>query len=97
MQLLNTTQLTEDIAIIQLMHGRLGKDLADSLAYHTGNLTFLRDLNRRNMLIGNYLDILRAYDIVGDEVVTLAYNVLSIAEIESIIDDCYRSLNKYNY
>jgi len=96
MKLLDRTQLNEDIGIIQLLHGRLGLDLANAMAYHTGNFWFVDFLNTKNILIGNYLEILNLYEIVGDETACSAQNVLSIAEIESIIDDCYRELEKYN-
>ena len=36
------------------------------------------------------------YEIIGDATVTDLHNVLSIAEIESIVDDCYRQLEEYN-
>ena len=96
MKLLDTEQLNEDIGIIQLLHSRLGLDLANAMAYHTGNFWFVEFLNTKNILIGNYLQILNMYEIVGDATVTDLHNVLSIAEIESIIDDCYRQLEEYN-
>jgi len=96
MKLLDTEQLNEDIGIIQLLHGRLGLDLANAMAYHTGNFWFVEFLNTKNILIGNYLEILNMYEIIGDATVTDLHNVLSIAEIENIVDDCYRQLEKYN-
>lgn len=96
MKLLDQEQLNEDIGIIQLLHGRLGLALANAMAYHTGNFWFIEFLNERNILISNYLEILNFYIIWGDATVTDAYNVLSIVEIESIIDDCYRKLEEYN-
>ena len=96
MKLLDTAQLNEDIGIIQLLHSRLGLDLANAMTYHTGNFWFVDFLNIKNILIGNYLEILNKYEIIGDATVTDAHNVLSIVEIESIIDDCYRELDKYD-
>ena len=96
MKLLNETQLNRDRAIIQLLHGRLGLDLSRSMSYHTGNFWYIEHLNRKNILVANYLEILSKYTLYGNPVITLLYNVLSISEIESIIDDCYRLLNKYN-
>ena len=93
---MDTEQLNEDIGIIQLLHGRLGLDLANAMAYHTGNFWFVEFLNTKNILIGNYLEILNMYEIIGDATVTDLHNVLSIAEIENIVDDCYRQLEKYN-
>ena len=96
MKLLDIEQLNEDIGIIQLLHGRLGLDLSNSMAYHTGNFSYIEFLNTKNILIGNYLEILNMYEIIGDAAVTDLNNVLSIEEIENIIDDCYRNLEKYN-
>ena len=96
MQALNKQLLADDIARIQLLHSRLGHDFAKSLAYHTGNFMFLKKLDRKNVLIGDYLDVLNFFEIKGDYVVTNKYNVLNVQEIESIIDDCYRELEKYN-
>ena len=96
MKLLDTEQLNEDIGIIQLLHGRLGLDLANAMAYHTGNFWFVEFLNAKNILISNYLEILNMYEIIGDAAVTDLHNVLSIDEIEHIVDDCYRQLEEYN-
>ena len=96
MKLLNTTQLNEDRGIIQLLHGRLGLDLARSMAYHTGNFWFIEHLNEKNQLISNYLEQLAIYEVVGDATASDAYNVLTMEDIESIIDDCYRELEKWN-
>jgi hypothetical protein len=96
MKLLSTTQLNEDIALIQLLHSRLGLDLARSMAYHTGNFWHIDFLDTKNQLIANYLEQLNLFEIKGDAAATNYYNVLTIAEIESIIDDSYRELEKYN-
>ena len=96
MQLLNNTQLIEDRATIQLLHSRLGLDLARSMAYHTGNFWHIEFLNIKNQLIGEYLEILSLFNIRGDAEATNHYNVLTLTEIESIIDDCYRQLEEYN-
>ncbi len=96
MKLLDIEQLNEDIGIIQLLHGRLGLDLANSMAYHTGNFWFVDFLNTKNILISNYLEILNMYEIIGDAAVTDLNNVLSIEEIGFIIDHCYRELDTYN-
>lgn len=96
MKLLDTTQLNEDIGIIQLLHSRLGLDLANAMAYHTGNFWYVEFLNNKNQLIAEYLELLNMYEIVGDATVTNAKNVLTITEIESIIDDAYRELEAYN-
>lgn len=93
---LSQSQLNSDIGTIQVLHARLGLDLANCMAYHTGNFMFIAALNRRNITIGNYLDILTSYTVVGDEVITENYNVLTISDVQSIIDDCYREMNKYN-
>ena len=96
MKLLNETQLNFDRGIIQLLHSRLGEDLCKCMAYGTGNFWHIEFLNEKNQLIANYLEILSLYNLYGDETVTEVYNVLSMAEIESIIDDCYRELERYN-
>ena len=97
MQLLSQTKLNEDIAIIKLFHSRLGNDLCKSMAYGTGNFMHIDLLNNKNILISIYLDILLRYTIRGDATIAAAENVLTLTEIEAIIDDCYRELNKYNY
>lgn len=97
MLLLSQTKLDEDISIIQLMHSRLGVDLAKCMAYGTGNFMHINKLNSKNILISVYLDIMNRYVIRGDETVAAYENVLTIDEIEAIIDDCYRKLDKYNY
>jgi hypothetical protein len=96
MQQLDQTKLNDDVAIIQLLHSRLGLDLSSSMAYGTGNFWYLRHLNNKNILITDYLDILRKHDILGDDEITDQYNVLTISDINSIIDDCYRELERYN-
>ena len=96
MRLLDDTQLVEDRAAIQVLHGRLGEDLAKCMAYGSGNFWYIDFLNKKNQLISNYLEILSLFDIKGDETITNQYNVLTIADIESIIDDCYRQLEKWN-
>ena len=96
MQLLSDAQLIEDRAVIQLLHGRLGLDLARSMAYHTGNFWHIEFLNMKNQLISEYLEILSLFNIKGDATATNQYNVLTITDIESIIDGCYRQLEEYN-
>jgi hypothetical protein len=96
MQVLDQTQLNSDIATIQLLHSRLGLDLAKSFAYGTGNFIFLSQLNKRNILISKYIEILYRYQVIGDTGPTEYYNVLIIQDIQDIIDDCYRELEKYN-
>ena len=97
MLVLNQTQLNEDIAIIQLFHGRLGHELAKSLAYHTGNFWLIKKLDMKNQLVGKYIDILYSYDIVGDIDTNLLYNTLAQDDIQSIIDHSYRLLEPYNF
>lgn len=96
MQLLSQTQLNVDILNIKILHAKLGDDLAKSLAYHTGGLEYLNHLNQQNFMIGVYVDILEHYVVSGDATVTNHYNVLTLDNIEGIIDDCYRVLEKYN-
>jgi len=96
MLVLNQTQLNEDIAIIQLFHGRLGDELAKSLAYHTGNFWHIRKLDLKNQLVAKYIGILYAYDIRGDAAINILYNTLTQDDIQSIIDHCYRLLEPYN-
>jgi len=96
MKLLDETQLNEDRAIIQLLHGRLGLELANAMAYHVGNFWYIELLNTKNQLIANYLEILSLFNIYGDATVTNQYNVITMADAESIIDDCYRELEKFN-
>jgi DNA polymerase III delta prime subunit len=97
MQALNQTQLNLDIATIQLLHGRLGLDLATSLSFGTGNFMFLNLLNKRNILISKYKDLLYKFQVIGDSVPTEYYNILTVDDIQNIIDDAYRELEKYNY
>lgn len=96
MQAFGQTQLSSDIATIQLLHGRLGLDLSKSLAYHTGNFMFLSQLNKKNILISKYVDLLYKYDIKGQTSTNDYYNVLTEEDIQAIIDDAYRELEKYN-
>lgn len=96
MQALTQTQLNEDIAAIQLLHGRMGLDLCKCLSGHTGNVMYISEFNKKNIMIGNYVDILYRYEVVGDQTITERNNVLTVEDIESIIDDCYRELEKYN-
>ena len=93
---LNQDQLNEDIAIIQLFHGRLGDELAKSLAYHTGNFWHIKHLNQKNWLVGKYIDILYEYKIHGDAETNIPYNILTQDDIQSVIDYCYRLLEPYN-
>lgn len=93
---LNQDQLNEDIAIIQLFHGRLGDELAKSLAYHTGNFWHIQHLDQKNWLVGKYIDMLYEYKIYGDVETNLLYNTLTQDDIQSIIDYCYRLLEPYN-
>ena len=94
---LNQTQLNEDIAIIQLFHGRLGHEVAKSMAYHTGNFWNIKYLDKKNQLVGKYINILYSYDIKGDVETNLLYNTLTQDDIQSIIDYCYRVLEPYNF
>jgi hypothetical protein len=96
MQALDQTQLNTDIALIQLLHSRLGLDLAKSFAYHTGNFIYLRELNKKNILIAKYIDLLYKFQVVGDTVSTEYYNILTVQDIQDIIDDSYRELERYN-
>lgn len=93
---LDTTQLETDIAAIQVLHARLGQDLAKSMAYHTGNFMYIKRLNDKNVLTSVYIDILYKYYPVNNEEISNAYNVLTMTEVQSIIDDCYRQLERYN-
>lgn len=96
MQALDQIQLNLDIATIQLLHARLGLDLAKSFAYGTGNFMFLRELNKRNILISKYKDLLYKFQMYGDTIPTEHYNVLTVQDIQDVIDDAYRELEKYN-
>jgi hypothetical protein len=93
---LSQEQLNEDIGIIQLLHGRLGDELAKSLAYHTGNYWHIKHLDRKNQLIGAYLDILYGYNLVGSDEINELYNVLTADDMISVIDYSYRLLEPYN-
>ena len=93
---LSLTQLGDDVGMIQIMHARLGLALAKAMAYHTGNFMFIDKLNKKNMLVGDYIDILERYDILGDTTINDLNNVLTEEDIEAIIDDCYRELEKFN-
>jgi hypothetical protein len=96
MQALDQTQLNNDIAAIQVLHGRLGLDVAKSFAYGTGNFMYLKELNKKNILVSKYIDLLYKFEVKGDIQVTEYYNVLTIQDIQDIIDDAYRQLEKYN-
>jgi hypothetical protein len=96
MQALDQDQLNSDIAIIQLLHGRLGEDVAKSFAFHTGNFMYLKTLNDKNILISKYIDLLYKFHVIGDTKSTEHYNVLTIQDIQDVIDDCYRELERYN-
>ena len=96
MQVLNQSQLNDDIGIIELFHGRLGNDLAKSMAYHTGNFWYIKHLNTKNILVSKYVVLLQDYDIVGDTTINNTYNVLTESDIQAIIDHCYRLLEPYN-
>ena len=96
MQVLNQSQLNDDIGIIELFHGRLGNDLAKSMAYHTGNFWYVDHLNTKNILVSEYVTLLQDYIIVGDTTINNTYNILSEDDIQAIIDHCYRLLEPYN-
>jgi len=96
MQVLNQSQLNDDIGIIELFHGRLGNDLAKSMAYHTGNFWYIKHLNTKNILVSKYVVLLQDYDIVGDTTINNTYNILTESDIQAIIDHCYRLLEPYN-
>lgn len=96
MQQLSQSILNEDIGIIQLLHSRLGLELCKCMMYGTGNQGYIDSLNNRNILIGDYIEILYKQVIQGDSGVANARNVITIEDIESIIDDCYRELERYN-
>ena len=96
MQVLNQSQLNDDIGIIELFHGRLGNDLAKSMAYHTGNFWYIKHLNTKNILVSKYVVLLQDYDIVGDTTINNKYNILTGSDIQAIIDHCYRLLEPYN-
>lgn len=96
MQALDQTQLNTDIIAIQILHSYLGNDLAKCLAYHTGGFMFIKELVKRNITVSRHLYILQNYSVIGDTEVTEHYNVLTVQDIQDIIDDCYRELEKYN-
>ena len=96
MQVLNQSQLNDDIGIIELFHGRLGNDLAKSMAYHTGNYWYIKHLNTKNILVSKYVVLLQDYNIVGDTTINNTYNILTESDIQAIIDHCYRLLEPYN-
>jgi len=96
MQVLNQSQLNNDLGIIQLFHGRLGDDLAKSMAYHTGNFWYVDHLNTKNILVSKYVVLLQDYNIVGDTTINNEYNILTENDIQAIIDHCYRLLEPYN-
>ena len=96
MQVLNQSQLNDDIGIIELFHGRLGNDLAKSMAYQTGNFWYIKHLNAKNVLVSKYVVLLQDYIIVGDTTINNTYNILTESDIQAIIDHCYRLLEPYN-
>lgn len=93
---LSREQLDEDIGIIQLLHGRLGDELAKSLAYHSGNFWHIKHLDRKNQLVAAYLDILYGYNLAGSDDINALYNILTEEDIISVIDYSYRLLEPYN-
>ena len=86
MKLLDEAQLNQDRAAIQLLHSRLGLDLARCMAYHTGNFWHIAFLDQKNQLVGKYLELLSLFDIKGDTTANEYYNVLTMDDIGYIID-----------
>ena len=90
---LTQSQLNDDILRIKVSHAKLGDDYAKSLAYGTGNFWYLQYLCNKAELIGIYVEILEMYNADGSDEVE---NVLTNAQIESIIDSAYRETEEWN-
>jgi hypothetical protein len=47
-------------------------------------------------MISKYIEILYRYQVISDVSITEYYNVLTVQDVQDIIDDSYRQLEKYN-
>lgn len=93
---LNQTYIDETLGNIQTLHGRFGNEICNMLKRRTGNPGIYNDLLRMNNFVGKVKDILYDYTPIGDTDSNDAVNDLSEVEIMSLINYCYKVMNKYN-
>jgi len=87
------TQLNGDILRIKILHSRLANHRSLSLAYHTGNVWYQEHLHKKSYFVGVCIEILERYNADGTDTIE---NVISNADVEAIIDSCYRELEEWN-
>jgi len=93
---LSQTYIDVVLASIQTLHGRFGNELCNILKRHTGQLGEYYELVSINNIVGKIKDILTDYVPVGNTTINDLTNDLTEVEMQSLIDYCYKVLNKYN-
>lgn len=89
-------QIDLSLANIQTLHGRFGNELCNILKRHTGELGMYYELVSMNNVVGKIKDILYDYEPVGNTTLNDLNNNLTETEMTSLINYCYKVLNKYN-
>lgn len=93
---LSQAYINTTLGNIQTLHGRFGNELCNILKRHTGDLNEYNELISINNIIGKVKDILYDYIPLGNSIINDFTNDLTETEIQSLIDYCYKVLNKYN-
>jgi len=94
--ILSQTYIDSVLANIQTLHGRFANELCNILKRHTGDNSGYYELISINNIIGKVKDILYDYVPVGNTTINDLNNNLTETEIMSLINYCYKVLNKYN-
>jgi hypothetical protein len=91
----STTSINNAIGNIQTLHGRFANEYCNSLKRYLGNKPLLDNLTSVNKTVGFIIDRLYDYEPYGITSVNDELNNLTEEEVQTLIDWCYRILNKY--
>jgi hypothetical protein len=84
------------IGNLQILHSRYANEMCNILKRRVGDQQMYDELISINNAVGNIIDILYDYHPYGNTVINDRCNDLTEEEIQSIINYCYKVLNKYN-
>lgn len=92
-----TDYINTSIGNIEVLHARFANELCNMLKRRTGRHVSYNELLSLNNLTGRVIEILTDYNAYGDSTLNDLSNGLTETEVQSLINMCYRKLNKYTY
>jgi hypothetical protein len=93
---LSQTYINTTLGNIHTLHARYGNELCNILKRHIGQSGMYNELIEVNNMVGKVIDIIYDYEPVGNTTINDLTNDLTEVEMMSLINYCYKVLNKYN-